>query len=196
MTKKALIVVDLQKDFLEGGALEVAGAGLQYANEVLKFAEKFEGLVVATQDWHPKDHGSFASVAGTPLFSQFDLNGLPQVAWPDHCVQDTAGADLLASDSTRAIFRKGMDRAVDSYSGFADNNGLNPTGLEGFLRFHNVNEVVVVGLAFDYCVKFTALDAQKLGFKTSVVATLCRSVNPVTEESAAKELLSAGVELR
>jgi len=179
--KKALILVDIQNDFCPGGALAVAGGDevVAVANRLMA-AERFD-VVVATQDWHPADHGSFASQhVGGAAGDVVDLNGLPQMLWPDHCVQGSRGAEFVAGLNVAAIdkvFRKGVDVGVDSYSGFFDNDRRRDTGLAEFLRERGVDDVTVMGLATDYCVKATALDAAALGFRAHVVLEGCRGVN-------------------
>src|SRR5437016_6301491 len=176
---RALILVDIQNDFLPGGALAVTDgdAVVPVANEL----QTVFALVVATQDWHPANHGSFAaSHPGKKVFEQIDLNGLPQTLWPTHCVQGTAGAELAAGlqrDRIGRVFTKGTDPAIDSYSGFFDNGHRKATGLGDWLKTKSVTDVFVCGLATDYCVKFTALDAVSLGFKTHLVEDASRGVN-------------------
>jgi nicotinamidase/pyrazinamidase len=176
---KALILVDIQNDFLPGGALAVPDG-----DAVIPVANKLQAvfpLVVATQDWHPANHGSFAaSHPGKKVFEQIELNGLPQTLWPVHCVQNTKGADLAnALDRNRIakIFPKGTDAGIDSYSGFFDNGHRKSTGLGEWLKVQGVTEVFVCGLATDYCVKFTALDAVGMGFKTHFIEDASRGVN-------------------
>ena len=195
---KALIIVDVQNDFCEGGALAVKG-GNDIVPIVNKIMLSFD-LVVATQDCHPADHKSFASNQGKKVYDVISLNGSPQVMWPDHCVEDTAGCDLHPKLNKRLIhktFKKGENSYVDSYSGFYDNDHSSSTGLGEYLKSQGVTEVVVVGLALDYCVKFTALDAQKLGFKTSVYlpATKAVNLNKHDAHSAINELHSHGVDV-
>lgn len=197
---KALLVIDVQNDFCEGGALAVAGGNsiVPIINEMIVKAFKDMDIVVATQDWHPVGHGSFASTHNAPLFSMGTLNGGPQVMWPNHCVEETEGSmlhpDLL---DIPTVFCKGMDPTVDSYSGFFDNGGKNDTGLDRFLKIRGVKEITIVGLATDYCVKFTALDAVKLGYKTNVALMACRGVNnPVgSVVTALEEMKAVGVVL-
>lgn len=196
MPHKALILVDLQYDFCPGGALEVARGDetIAVANRV---ARHFE-LVVATQDWHPADHGSFAANhEGAEPYQVIDLNGLQQVLWPVHCVQGTRGAafhDDLTATVTK-VFPKGTDATVDSYSGFWDNGKRKPTGLAPWLREQGVRAVYVLGLATDYCVKFTALDACGEGFATFLIEDGCRAVNLVAGdgERAIDDMRSSGV---
>jgi len=161
---RALILVDIQNDFVSGSlAVKNGGEVVPVANMLVG---KF-GLVVSTQDWHPADHKSFASQnEGVSVGQQFELNGLPQTAWPDHCVQQSAGAefvDQLDAAAKENVFRKGTNPEIDSYSGFFDNDHRQATGLGDFLKSKSVTEVFVMGLATDYCVKFTALDAIGLG---------------------------------
>ena len=194
---KALILVDIQNDFCPGGALAVSDgdATIAVANGLI---EQFK-LVVATQDWHPRDHKSFASQNdGVSIGDSFELNGIPQVAWPDHCIEGTSGADFhssLNSNGIERVFQKGTNPEIDSYSGFFDNDHRNATGLGDFLQSRNVEEVYVLGLATDYCVMFTALDAVKLGFKTHLVVDGCRGVelNEGDVANAIETMKGAGV---
>jgi nicotinamidase/pyrazinamidase len=156
-------------------------------------------LVVATQDWHPADHGSFAANhPGKQPFEDIVLHGLPQKLWPVHCVQGSKGAEFVADlnlDRVDKVFRKGTDATIDSYSGFYDNGHRKATGLTEYLKGKNVSEVYVVGIATDYCVKFTALDALQEGFKTFVVQDACRGVDlPAgTAAAALVEMTTSGV---
>jgi nicotinamidase/pyrazinamidase len=193
---KALILVDLQNDFLPGGALAVPDG-----DKVIPVANRLQAsfpLVVATQDWHPANHGSFAaSHPGKKVFDQIELNGLTQTLWPVHCVQNTKGAELAAALNRERIVRvfpKGTDCGVDSYTGFFD-NGRKSTGLGEWLRAEGVTDVYVCGLATDYCVKFTALDAAQLGFKTWFIEDASRGVNLRENDvqKAIEEMKSAGV---
>lgn len=194
---KALILVDIQNDFVPGGALPVA-EGDQIVPVVNALQPKFE-LVVATQDWHPPNHGSFAANhPGTKPGDVIELHGLSQILWPVHCVQGTPGAEFVASlDLTRVekVFHKGTDPGIDSYSGFFDNGHRKATGLGDYLKQRGVSEVYVAGLATDYCVKFTALDARQLEFDTYLVTDACRGVNlnPGDVERAVDEMRAAGV---
>lgn len=188
---KAFILIDIQHDFLPGGRLAVAD-GDQIVPLVNKLQQQFE-LVVATQDWHPANHKSFASRhEGKKPFDQIDLNGLEQVLWPDHCVQGSTGADFSAElnmDRVEAIFRKGMNPEIDSYSGFYDNGHRKSTGLADYLRGRGVKEVYLSGLAGDYCVYFTAKDALQEGFKTVVIEDATRPIDQEGFEKAKKEIL-------
>jgi nicotinamidase/pyrazinamidase len=194
---KALILVDIQNDFLPGGALAVPGG-----DEILPVVEQLQSrfeLVVATQDWHPADHGSFAANhPGKSPGDHLELHGLPQILWPVHCVQGTPGADFapaLRQDRFARIFRKGTDATIDSYSGFFDNGHRRSTGLGEYLREQGMTDVYLAGLATDYCVKFTALDAVKLGFRTHLIEDACRGVDlhPGDVRQAVEEMRSAGV---
>ncbi|NET31937.1 MAG: bifunctional nicotinamidase/pyrazinamidase [Cyanothece sp. SIO1E1] len=176
---KALLLIDLQIDFCPGGALEV-----KEGDEVIPIAnalmEKFD-LVVATQDWHPANHGSFAANHPWRKPGQvIDLHGLQQVLWPIHCVQGSFGANFhptLHQAGITKVFVKGTDPTIDSYSGFFDNGHRKATGLGDYLKGQGVTEVFIMGLATDYCVKFTALDAVELGFATSLIEDASRGVN-------------------
>lgn len=196
---RALIIVDVQNDFLPGGALAVAH-GDEVIPRINQVQHRFE-LVVATQDWHPPDHGSFAANhPGTHPGDVIELAGLRQILWPVHCVQKTRGAELsadLQKFRIARIFQKGTHVEVDSYSGFFDNGRRYSTGLADFLHLRGVYEVYVCGLATDYCVKYTALDAAREGFRTTVLTDACRGVelHPGDIERAWGELRSAGVVL-
>ena len=195
----ALILVDLQPDFLPGGALAVAGGDqvVPFASHVMReFA-----CVVATQDWHPANHGSFASQhPGKQPGELIELHGLTQVLWPDHCVEGTPGAELCKEIDPAGItrvFRKGTNATVDSYSGFFDNGRRQATGLGDWLRAEGISTLSVLGLATDYCVKFTALDARELGFDVTLLAQGCRGVelHPGDIARALTELHAAGVRI-
>jgi nicotinamidase/pyrazinamidase len=196
---KALILVDIQNDFCPGGALAVAD-GDAVAPVANRLQARFD-LVVATQDWHPPDHGSFAANhPGRRVGDMIELNGLRQILWPVHCVQGAPGAEFhpaLETGRIVRVFRKGTDAGVDSYSGFFDNGRRKATGMGEFLADQGVSEVAVCGLATDYCVKFTALDARSLGFRTTVILEACRGVDldRGDVEAALREMLGAGVEL-
>jgi nicotinamidase/pyrazinamidase len=195
----ALVLVDLQYDFMPGGALAVRRGDetVVVANRVMPAFDD----VVATQDWHPADHGSFAvNHPGTAPYQTIDLFGLPQVLWPAHCVQGTHGAELHAAlDRSRIshVVRKGTDPTVDSYSGFFDNGKRKATGLATWLRGRGIDKLTILGLATDYCVKFTALDARALGFHVELVADGCRAVElePGDGERAISEMRAAGVQV-
>ena len=175
----ALILVDLQNDFMPGGALAVpdGDAVIAVANRLV---QSFD-LVVATQDWHPPGHGSFASQhRGKNPGDTVELDGLRQELWPDHCVQGTSGAELHADLDVRRItrvFQKGTDSRIDSYSTFFDNAHRKSTGLADYLKQKGVSEVYLMGLATDYCVKFSVLDAVELGFQANVIQDGCRGID-------------------
>ena len=194
---KALILADIQNDFLPGGALAVPNG-----DAVIPIINKIQPvfpLVVATQDWHPANHGSFAANhSGRKVFEQIDLNGLSQTLWPVHCVQNTPGAALAADlrqDRIAGVFQKGTDASIDSYSGLFDNGHRKSTGLGEWLRQQRVTDVFVCGLATDYCVKFTALDALQMGFKTHLIEDASRGINlqPTDVKNAVEEMKRSGV---
>ena len=174
----ALIIVDLQNDFLPGGALAVP-----HGNEVIPLAnelqQRFE-LVLATQDWHPPNHGSFAANhRGKKPGDRIMLDGIEQILWPVHCVQNTNGAEFAPSfDTSRIahIFHKGIDPKIDSYSTFFDNAHRRETGLADYLKKRAINEIYLMGLALDYCVKYSTLDARQLGLNTYVIVDGCRGI--------------------
>ncbi|MGI9469897.1 MAG: bifunctional nicotinamidase/pyrazinamidase [Rubripirellula sp.] len=195
----ALLLIDIQNDFLPGGTLAVPEGDevVAIANRAMKSAEH----VVATQDWHPRDHGSFASQhEGVELGDKFTLEGLPQIAWPDHCVQGTYGAEFADQlDQTRIdlVVQKGTDRSVDSYSGFFDNGQRHATSLDAHLKSIDCNEIVLMGLATEYCVRFTVLDALRLGYRTHVVLEGCRGVNlnPSDVLRSIRDMQAAGAQI-
>lgn len=175
----ALIVVDVQNDFLPGGALAVPNGDviIPTINDLqLKY-----NLVVATQDWHPHTHKSFATSHTDGVeFQQIEWQGIPQVLWPVHCVQGSQGAEispLLHTERVEVIFRKGMDEDVDSYSAFFDNHRRKQTGLDGYLRGKGIKEVHICGLAADYCVFYTAMDALSLGYDTTIIEAATQSIS-------------------
>lgn len=194
---RALVLVDIQNDFCPGGALAVPDGDhvVPVANRV---AAQFD-LVFATQDWHPPEHGSFAiNHPGHQPYDVVDLGGVPQVLWPAHCVQGTQGAAFHAAlDLARvtAVIRKGTDPRIDSYSGFFDNGKRKATGLADELRGRAVRDVVLLGLATDYCVRATALDAVALGFAVTLVLDGCRGVGlrPDDVDAAVRQMREAGV---
>jgi nicotinamidase/pyrazinamidase len=185
---RALLLIDIQNDFVPGGALAVPKGEevVPVANRLIDEFQRSRDLVVATQDWHPPDHSSF--------ISQNPAGGI----WPDHCVQNTRGAEFVPGlnvSGIQKVVRKGTDPAIDSYSGFFDNDHRKQTDLAAVLRAAGVNTVYIVGLATDYCVKFTALDARKLELATHLVREGCRAINlqPNDEEQAIAEMRAAGV---
>lgn len=178
--KKALIIVDVQNDFCEGGSLAVPGANeiIPYINLLMQ--DNIYDEIILTQDWHPADHKSFASNNGKKIGETIILNGIPQFMWPDHCVQGTPGADFhpdLNREKVTHIIQKGTNPDYDNYSGFQDNNQMVKTGLEDYLKYHDIELVEIVGLAMDYCVKYTCLDAAKIGFVTCLHFNGTRAVN-------------------
>jgi nicotinamidase/pyrazinamidase len=199
MKRKALILVDIQNDFVPGGALAVA-KGDEVVEVANKIMEKFD-LVVASQDFHPKDHKSFANQhEGKNIGDVIDLGGLSQNLWPDHCVENTKGSEFvdgLNISKIDKIFKKGTDKEIDSYSAFFDNGRKKATGLSTYLGGRMIDEVYVMGLATDYCVKFTALDSLHLGFSTKVIIEGIRAVelNPGDAEKAIEEMEKPGIEM-
>ncbi len=196
---KALVVVDVQRDFVPGGALAVPAGDevVPVANSLMK---RFE-LVVATQDWHPPDHLSFAANhPGRQVGDRVVVDGLEQVLWPVHCVQETRGAAFAEGlDTSRIghVVRKGTDPRIDSYSGFYDNARRKTTGLHEYLRGRGVGTVYVLGLATDYCVRFTVQDALRLGYETYLVVDGCRAVNLAAGDGAqaVAEMRAAGAKI-
>ena len=196
---KTLILVDIQNDFLPGGALAVP-EGDVIVPIVNRMLPRFD-LVVTTQDWHPADHGSFAANhAGKNAFETIDLNGLPQKLWPVHCVQNTGGACFAPGLDTRRVarvFPKGTDPRVDSYSGFFDNGRRSSTGMAEWLKEWGARDLWICGLATDFCVKFTALDAIAEGFRVHLITDACRGIDHPSGNVAAAlaEMQAAGVRL-
>ncbi len=194
-----LLLIDLQNDFLSGGALAVPG-GDQVVS-IANFGIELSEHVVATQDWHPANHGSFASQhEGLCVGERFMLDGLPQTAWPDHCVQGTHGAEFsprLNLARIDHVVRKGTDARIDSYSGFFDNGHRQATDLEHYLRRIGATGISVLGLATEYCVKHTVLDALALGFPTGLILAGCRGVELVAGDTAGaiEEMKAAGAEI-
>lgn len=196
---KALIIVDVQNDFIPGGALAVK-EGEQIVPLINQIQEKFD-FVVATQDWHPLEHGSFAANHPGKQIGEFvQLNGVQQILWPVHCVQGSFGAEFhaeLSKTHWKAIFKKGTNPLVDSYSGFYDNQKQGDTGLSKFLKQNGIQEVFVCGLATDYCVKFTVLDGLAEGFAVTLIQDASRAVNinPRDFELAIAEMRAAGAKV-
>ena len=194
-----LLLVDLQNDFMPGGALAVP-SGHEVVPVANQLAARFE-FVVASQDWHPPQHESFASQhSGRNVGETIQLRGITQVLWPDHCVQGTFGAEFyqgLDQSQVSEVVQKGTDPGIDSYSAFFDNARLRSTGLGDRLREREVDTVYLLGLATDYCVKFSALDAVSLGFRAKVVPEGCRGIDLAAGDvkRAWEELRSAGVDI-
>lgn len=197
-TNSALIVIDVQNDFCPGGALAVPG-GDEILPPVNRLIAAFDHVVL-TQDWHPKGHSSFASShAGQAPFGSIRMPYGDQTLWPDHCVQGTAGAEFhrgLAWTKAELVIRKGFRQAIDSYSAFYENDRTTPTGLAGYLHERGFGKLVLVGLATDFCVAYSALDAMRLGFDTTVALDACRAIDLSGSLAAAEEQMrKAGVTL-
>ncbi|MEN0617054.1 bifunctional nicotinamidase/pyrazinamidase [Klebsiella indica] len=189
MTQRALLLIDLQNDFCAGGALAVpqGDSTVEIANQLIDWSLARGEIVVASQDWHPANHGSFASQHQAEPYTQGELDGLAQTFWPDHCVQNSAGAalhPLLKQQDITAVFRKGENPAIDSYSAFFDNGRRQKTELDAWLRERGITELTVLGLATDYCVKFSVLDALSLDYRVNVITDGCRGVNIHPQDSA------------
>lgn len=196
--RNALIVIDVQNDFCPGGALAVP-EGDRIVTGINALMPDFDAVIL-TQDWHPAGHSSFASShAGKGPYETVEMPYGTQVLWPDHCVQGSGGAEFHKDlDTTRAdmIIRKGYNPAIDSYSAFFENDQTTPTGLEGYLKTRGISDVTMVGLATDFCVNFSALDAAKLGLKVSVRMDLCRAIDLDGSLAAATTAMEdAGVSL-
>lgn len=191
---KALIITDIQYDFLPGGALAVPEGDsiIPLVNEL----QTHFPLVVATQDWHPADHVSFASNhPGKNVFDSIDVHGMQQILWPDHCVQGSSGArlsDNLDQNAIETIFRKGMDKEIDSYSTFFDNEHKKNTGLTDYLRGRKVTQVYLVGLAADFCVGFSALDAIEQGFDTFLVEDATKAISEKGFQTMKNKIVNLG----
>ena len=192
----ALILVDIQNDFLPGGTLAVP-----HGDEVVPLVDGLQqrfDLIVATKDWHPSDHGSFAANhPGKNPGDRIVLDGIEQILWPVHCVQDTHGSEFAPSFDTSRIehvFHKGTERNIDSYSTFFDNAHRRQTGLAHYLEKHGIKDIYLMGLALDYCVKYSALDARHLGLNTYVIVDGCRGIelNPGDIGRALEEMKDAG----
>jgi nicotinamidase/pyrazinamidase len=198
MADEALIVIDLQNDFCPGGALAVAGGDeiVPLVNDLIRHA----GHVVMTQDWHPAGHSSFASShPGRQAFETVDMPYGPQMLWPDHCIQGSAGSDFhsgLAWSKAELVIRKGFRPAIDSYSAFFENDHKTPTGLAGYLRERGIGAVTLVGLATDFCVAYSALDAVAQGFEATVRLDACRGIDlNGSVEAMLNRMREAGVRL-
>lgn len=194
----ALIVIDMQNDFCPGGTLPVAG-GDEVIPRINALMQEFP-VVVLTQDWHPPNHASFASNHdGAAPFSVIEMPYGPQTLWPDHCVWGTEGARLhpeLHTDPADLIIRKGFRAGIDSYSAFFENDKTTRTGLDGYLRDRGVTELTFVGLALDFCVAWSALDAARLGFTTRVLEGACRAIDlDGSLHNARQAMIAAGVTL-
>ena len=198
-TKTGVIVVDIQGDFtkLKNGSLAVEGTDEAYikaAEENTKRLKEAGFPIYATQDWHPANHASFfTNHKGKKAFDVIKLHGKDQVLWPPHCVQKTPGAEILLDKKLfTAVVKKGMDPKYDSYSGFQDDGGKK-TNMDKLLKKDNIKKVVVYGIATDYCVRATALDAVAAGYKVIVIRNLCRGVAPDTSQKAIDEMKAKGI---
>lgn len=194
---RALIVVDVQNDFCPGGALAVAG-GDQIVAQINNVMADYDAVIL-TQDWHSSGHSSFASSHEAEVFSNIAMPYGPQVLWPDHCVQGSFGAAFhkdLVADRADLILRKGYRPDIDSYSAFFENDRSTATGLEGYLKSRGILDVTLVGLATDYCVAYSALDAARLGFAVSVDTGLCRAIDmDGSLDQAQRDMAAAKVSL-
>ncbi len=186
---KALILIDLQNDFCKNGALEVKNGDetISIANSLINKFSQENSLILATKDWHPSSHKSFAINSNGTIGEIGTLNGIPQVWWPVHCIENTKGSEFhpdLNKDLISTIIYKGTNPEIDSYSGFFDNGRLNETTLNSILKENKIDTLYILGLATDFCVKFTVLDALQLGYKVYLVEDGCRGVNLETDSSA------------
>jgi nicotinamidase/pyrazinamidase len=194
MHKKALILVDIQNDFLPGGALAIKDG-----EKILPMVDKLVTLpfqiIVASKDWHPPNHISFAANHKKNIGEKIIFNDIEQILWPDHCVQNTHGAEFADRPFVKKIFKtffKGTEASIDSYSAFFDNGHIKSTGLDDYLKNLGIEEVYIAGLATDYCVKYTALDALNLGFKVFIITDACKGINPNEVEQALKHMEKLG----
>jgi len=193
-----LLIVDVQNDFLPGGSLPVHN-GDQIIPLINRLQEQFS-CVIASKDWHPKNHISFASRHGKKPGETVEIKGVKQTLWPDHCVQESQGAAFspqLNTQKIQKVFLKGIDPEIDSYSAFYDNAHARSTGLGEYLQTLGIDEVVLVGLTTDYCVRYSAYDALQLGFKVTVVVDACRGIDlqPGDCTRAIQELKNSGVKI-
>ena len=194
---KALVIVDVQNDFLINGSLEVPDGNdvIEPINQIIKNY----ALVIATKDWHPQNHVSFASNhPGKKIGDVVRVNNLDQILWPDHCVQGSKGSDFPATLITKTIKKiiyKGINSQIDSYSGFRDNGKIHSTGLLDYLKANNVTSIDYVGLVTEYCVKFTVLDSIEEGFKTRVILSGIKGINLEESNKALNEMKSKGIDL-
>jgi len=194
---QALIVIDVQNDFCPGGALAVP-EGDRIVQGINALMSDFDAVVL-TQDWHPAGHSSFATAhEGRDPYEMIEMPYGPQVLWPDHCIQGSRGAAFhkeLQQDRADLIIRKGYNAQIDSYSAFFENDHETPTGLEGYLRTRGIDQLVMVGLALDFCVNFSAVDAGKLGFSVEVRQEFCRAIVDGSLGAALNGMRNAGVAL-
>ena len=194
---KTLLIIDVQNDFMPGGALPVPD-GDKIVPVINTMQHKFD-LVVATQDWHPEDHASFASNhKGSSIFDEIEIHGKPQTLWPDHCVQGTKGAELHPNLETlkfEAIFRKGTDKEIDSYSAFYDNSHLKSTGLTGYLKEKGTSQLFICGLASDICVYYSIYDAFKEGFACFFIEDASKALNTEEFKEIKKKMINLGIQM-
>lgn len=198
--KRALIIVDVQNDFMPGGALGVSG-GDEVVPIINELMEHHWDLIVASKDWHPEDHGSFNSTHSKKVGEIIQLGGLEQILWPVHAVANTFGSEFVEGLNIKKIdkiFLKGVDKEIDSYSAFFDNGHRRATGLGDFLKSKGITDVYIVGIATDYCVLFSALDALKLGFHVHIIQDACRGVNLKAQDSdrAISKMRQKGAEIQ
>ena len=194
---KTLVLVDIQNDFLKGGSLAVP-EGEKIIKPINKIIKQYD-LVIATKDWHPKNHISFASNHPDKKIGDIiNVNGVDQVLWPDHCIQNSYGSDFpeqLDISKLAKVVYKGSDANIDSYSGFFDNGHFRSTGLSDYLKSKDVNKIDYVGLATDYCLKYTAIDSVSEGFKTRVLINCIKGIEEKGCELALNKMKSKGIEL-
>ena len=193
----ALIIIDMQNDFCHGGALAVKD-GEKLVEPINNAQEKFDTIIL-TQDWHPKEHSSFASNNSAEVYSSIEMDYGPQVLWPDHCIQGSIGANFhknLNINKSNLILRKGCNQKIDSYSAFFENDKNTTTGLEGYLATKEIKKLYLCGLAFDYCVFYSALDGVNLGFDVFVFQDLTKAINlNNSEKIARKRMVEKGIKL-
>ena len=193
----ALIIIDVQNDFCPGGALEVKD-GEKIIEPINSAQDKFETIIL-TQDWHPKDHSSFASNNSAEVYSKIEMDYGSQILWPDHCIQGSIGANFhknLNTNNSNLILRKGSNPKIDSYSAFFENDKNTTTGLEGYLKKKEITRLYLCGLAFDYCVFYSALDGVNLGFEVFVFQDLTKAIKLNNSEKIAKKtMIEKGIKL-
>ncbi len=193
----SLLIIDVQNDFCPGGALEVKN-GDQIIQPINNFQSDFDNIVV-TQDWHPKDHKCFASNHKLEEYSTIEFSYGNQILWPEHCIQDTIGAathDKLDTTRSSLILRKGLNKNIDSYSAFFENDRETSTGLDGYFKCKNIQSLYICGLAFDFCVFYTAMDGVELGYDVFVIEPLTKAINLNSSKTQAKKaMLENGVKL-
>ena len=193
----ALIIIDVQNDFCPGGALEVKD-GEKIIEPINSAQDKFETIIL-TQDWHPKDHSSFASNNSAEVYSKIEMDYGSQILWPDHCIQGSIGANFhknLNTNNSDLILRKGCNPKIDSYSAFFENDKNTTTGLEGYLKKKEIKRLYLCGLAFDYCVFYSALDGVNLGFEVFVFQDLTKAIKLNNSEKIAKKtMIEKGIKL-